>query len=68
MRFTHVVELGTVFEHQQDVGHKLFRGMIVYVAAVVEPVPNDRQVHGLLDDLIIMTCLIQINANRLDKV
>lgn len=66
MRCTHVVELGTIFEHQQDISHKLFGGIIVDVAATVEPVPNDRQVHGLLDDLIIMTSLIQIHANRLE--
>jgi len=57
MQFTHVVELGTVFEHEQDISHKLLRGKIVCVAVSAEPVPDDRQIHGLLDDLIIMTGL-----------
>lgn len=57
MQFTHVVKLGTVFEHEQDVSHKLLRGTIVCVAVSAKPVPNDRQIHGLLDDLIIMTGL-----------
>lgn len=57
MQFTHVVELGTVFEHEQDISHKLLRGKIVRVAVSAEPVPDNRQIHGFLDDLVIMTGL-----------
>lgn len=54
---TYIIELCTVPEHQIDVIHKLFRWFIMPAVPLAEFGSDHRQVHGSLDDLIVMSSL-----------
>lgn len=57
MFYTHVIELGTVAEHEEDIGNELLWRVIMLTVPLVELGSDHRQVHGPLDDLVVMTSL-----------
>lgn len=57
MDIPYIIEGGTVPEHQKGVVHKVLGGEIVQCVAVVQLPPDHRQIHGSLDDLVVVMCL-----------
>lgn len=53
-RATHLVVLGAVAEDEPHVGHKLLRRLVVLRALHLQLPLHLLQVHGLLDDLVVV--------------
>lgn len=54
---THIIEGRAVLEHEQDVVDELLGGEVVQRVALVQFPADHRQVHGLLDDLVVVSGL-----------
>ena len=67
----YIVELGAVPEHEGDIGYKLLWGVVVTGVALAQLGSDHRQVHGPLDDLVVVPslskqnhCIYQTNLAR----
>lgn len=53
----YIVKLGTVAEHEADVGDELLGRTVEVAAPLVELGSDHRQVNGPFDDLVVVTSL-----------
>lgn len=65
-RLTHIVEGCTVTEHQQHIVHKLLSCEVMESVAPVQLPADQRQVNGLLDDLVVVPSLLKTPTLDID--
>ena len=57
----YIVELDAVPEHEGDIDYKLLRGVVVTTVALAQLGSDHRQVHGPLNDLVVVPSLSKQN-------